>query len=216
MSDQPQQPQNPNQPQYYPPQAQQPGYAPNGQAPQQAYGQPPQQQGYGTPPPGYGQAPQAYPPGYGQQPPQYGYQQPGFTPRHKLPGSALAAAIMWIIYGSLALIGNLAALGMSGGRVGGPGFVGLGIAVAFLIAGIQTSTGRAKGLLANGIVSIVLGSIGAIAILALGSLMRGFHPSGAIILLLLLIPGMLLTAGILACVGNSKYKEFRATKFGPH
>ncbi len=123
---------------------------------------------------------------------------------------------MWIIYGSLALIGNLAALGMSGGRVGGPGFVGLGIAVAFLIAGIQTSTGRAKGLLANGIVSIVLGSLGAIAILALGSLMRGFHPSGALVLILLLIPGMLLTAGILACVGNSKYKEFRATKFGPY
>lgn len=179
------------------------GYAPNGY----------QQQA----PNGYQQqAPQAYPPGWGQpqqMAPQYGYHPPGFAPRHKLPGGAMAAAIIWIIYGSLQLVGVLAGLGM-GARPGPSTIIGVGLGVAFLMAGITTSTGKAKGLLANGIVSIVLGALIAIAFLVLGALVRNFGGGGILLLLALVFGGMLVTAGILACVSNKNYKEFHHTKHG--
>jgi hypothetical protein len=220
MSDQQQQP--PYNPNPYQPQQ---GYAPNGtpqQQPQQGYPQGQPQQGYpqGQPQQGYpqGQPQQQYPQGWapqGQQmAPQYGYHPPGFAPRHKLPGGAMAASIIWIIYGSLQLIGVVAGLGM-GGRPGPSTIIGLGIGVAFLIAGIQTSSGKAKGLLANGICSIILGALIALALLALGSMARGLGGAGGIIVLIgLVFGGMLVTAGILACVSNKNYKEFHHTKFG--
>jgi hypothetical protein len=167
-------------------------------------------------PQNYGQQPHypqpGYPPApaYGQPPPQHA--QPNFTPRHKLPGAAVAASIMWIIYGGLALIGNLAALGASGGKMGTGGILGIGIAVAFLVAGIQTIMGKAKGMLGNGIASIVLGALVSIAFLLLGALIRGFKAPPALLLVGVLFGGMLITAGILACVGNKAYKDYRATK----
>jgi hypothetical protein len=182
---------DPNYPQNYPPQGyqqQQPGY----------------QQ-----PPGYYQQPGYAPPPYWQQP--QGYAPPNFTPRHKLPGTAVAASIMWIIYGSLGLLGNLIALGASGGKAGG-GIVGIGIAVGFLVAGITTLTGKAKGMMANGIASIVLGALVSIAILLLGALIRGFHPPAVLILVGLLFGLMLIGAGIFALVGNKAYKEYRYTR----
>ena len=202
MSDQ----QNPN------PYNQQPnyGYAPNGQAPQAPQAQAPQGYPQGT-------QPQQYPQGWAPQQPQmaqpYGYA-PQFTPRHKLPGGAMAAAIIWIIYGSLQLIGVLGGLAAAG-RPGPQLIIGLGIGVAFLMAGITTSTGKAKGLLANGIVSIVLGALIAIAFLALGSLLRGLGGASGILMLVgLVFGGLLVTAGILACMNNQKYKEYHWTKHG--
>lgn len=164
-------------------------------------------------PPNYNQPNYPQPqmqPGHGQPP--MPYAQPGFTPRHKLPGTAIAASIMWIIYGGLGLIGNLAALGASGGKAGSGGIIGIGITAAFLIAGIQTLMGKAKGMLANGIVSICLGGIVSIAFLALGALIRGFKAPGILIAVGFLFGAILITAGILACVGNKAYKEYRATK----
>lgn len=213
MSDQ--QNPNPNQPNPYEQQPQ-PGYAPNGyaQQPQQGYApngyaQAPQQPQYG-----YGQPPQGqHQPAYGQ-PPGYGYAQPQFSPRHKLPGGALAAAIIWIIYGALQLIGVLGGLAAAG-RPGPQLIIGLGVGVAFLMAGITTSTGKAKGLLANGIVSIVWGAIILLAMLALGSLLRGFGGASSIIMLIgVLFGGMMIVAGILACMNNQKYKEYHHTKRG--
>ena len=207
----PQQPQaQPQQPQQqgYPQQPQQ-GYAPQSQQP---YPQQPQQPGYPQQPQ-YGQQPYGQQPGY---PPQ-GYQQPQQVyaggPQLTRPGTITAASIMWIIYGSLALIGNLMTLGASGGRVGGPGYIGLGLSIAFLVTGIQALMGKARGLLATGIVSIVLGAIVLIAFLALGSLLRGIHAPAALLALIgFLFGGFLITAGILACLGNTKYKAWRASK----
>lgn len=214
MSDQPQNPQNP---QYYPPQQpDQQGYAPNGQAPQ-AYGQQPQ---------GYGQQPQqAYPPGWQGQP-QNPYGQPapygqqgygggyGFTPRHKLPGAAIFSAIVWIIFGSLYLLGALAQL------AGRPQpislMIGIALGIVFLLGGIQTCTGKARSLLGPAITAIVVGSIGLIALLAVGAAFSRFlgGAGGAIILIGVLITGLMLTSGIIGCVTNKKYKEFHQTKFG--
>jgi hypothetical protein len=202
------------------PQAQ-PGYpqAQSGQypqQPQQGYPQPypqaqpgyPQQPGY--PPQGQPGYPPQGQPGFAPQPPMY--PPANFTPRHKLPGVAVAASIIWIIYGSLALIGNLIGLAGSGGRAGTPSFIGLGIAVGFLVGGIQTLMGKAKGMLGNGIASIVLGALVAIAFLLLGALIRGFHAPMILILIGVLFGALLITAGVLGCIGNKAYKEYRMTK----
>lgn len=198
---------DPNQPGYPPGQG---GYPPG--QPQQGYPQQPQQ--------GY---PQQQQPQYGYAPPQQGYGQPypqpgmggGMGAQLTRPGSITAAAVLWIIYGSLGTLGNLMTLAASGGRVGPTGFLGLGLAIALLITGIQALSGKAKGLLAWGIVSIVFGALGLIAILALGSLARGMHiPVGAILLIGVVVAGgLLITPGILACIGNSKYKAWQQSKY---
>ena len=137
---------------------------------------------------------------------------PGFTPRHKIPGMAIAASIIWIIYGGLALIGNLFALAGSGGRTGTPGILGITISAAFLVAGIQTLMGKSKGLMANGIASIVVGALAAIAFLLVGALVRGFHPPMVLIVVGLLFGALLITGGILALIANKPYKEYRQSK----
>jgi hypothetical protein len=219
MSTDPQQPNpNPNYPQ-------QPAAAPNGQyaQPQQGYAQPqgyPQQQGYPQPQQGY-QPPQAsgqYPPGYAPQgqmaPPPYGYHQQGFAPRHKLPGAAIFSAVVWIIFGSLYLLGSLAQL------AGRPQplslMIGLALGIVFLMGGITTCTGKARSLLGPAITAIVVGSLGLIAMLVVGAVFtRAFGGGGgAIILIGVLITGLMLTSGIIGCIANRKYKEFHQTKFG--
>jgi hypothetical protein len=171
---------------------------------------PPQYPPAGYPPP-QGQPGYLPQPGWAPPPPQYP-PQPSFTPRHKLPGTAIAASIIWIIYGSLALIGNLITLAASGGRTGTPSIVGLGIAAGFLVGGIQTLMGKAKGMMANGIASIVLGALVAIAFLLLGALIRGFHAPMFLVVIGLLFGALLITGGILALVGNKAYKEYHLTK----
>jgi hypothetical protein len=162
--------------------------------------------------PHYPPQPQHPHPAYGHQP-QTPYAQPGFTPRHKLPGTVIAASIMWIIYGGLGLLGNIGTLASTGGKMGTGGIVGIGITLAFLIAGIQTLMGKAKGTLGNGIASIVVGGLVLIAFLALGSLFRGIGPGAGVLMAIgLIVGGILITAGILGCMGNKAYKEYRATK----
>jgi hypothetical protein len=187
----------------YPPQAPNP-YAPPGH---------PQHRPQGYAPQGY--APQGYvPQGYAPQqhfaPQPYGH---GFAVRNKNPGSVIGASVLWIIYGSLALLGNLVALGGSGGRAGMPTLIGLSLGVAFLVTGIQALMGKARGLLAMGITSIVFGGLTSIAFLLLGSLVRGFRAPGWLLGVGFVVGGMLITAGVLACIGNRAYKDWRATKF---
>ena len=195
MSDQPQQPQ---QPQNY--------YAPQGQAPQ---GYAPQAQGY---PPGYAPGPQmpyGQPNPYGQP---YGGYAPQFAPRHKLPGAALFSAIIWIIFGSLQLLGALASL--AGGRPGPALIIGLGIGITLLMGGIQTATGKARSLLGPAIVSIIVGALYLLTMPFIGSLFRGIGGGiGTIIMLVMFIfGGLLTTSGILGCIANGKYKEYHHTK----
>ena len=129
------------------------------------------------------------------------------------PGSITAAAVLWIIYGSLSLLGNLMTLAASHGRTGTSSIFGFAMALAFLITGIQALGGRAKGLLGAGIASIILGAIVLLAFLALGSLVRGMHAPAALLAVIgLLAGGLLITPGILACAGNGKYKAWRQSR----
>ncbi len=206
-------PQQPN----YPAQPQQSAQPQGGYVPPQGYAQP---QAYGTQPPAYGTpAPQAYPPGWQPQPgqqmaPAYGYHSQGFSPRHKLPGAAIFAAVIWIIFGAIYLLGALAQL------AGRPQplslLIGLALGAVFLTGGIMTCTGKARSLLGPAITAIVVGSIGMIAMLVLGAVFsRAFGGGGGIIILIgVLITGLMLTSGIIGCIANRKYKEFHQTKFG--
>jgi hypothetical protein len=127
------------------------------------------------------------------------------------PGSITGASILWIIYGSLGTLSGLVTLGMSGGRAGGPGFIGLGIAVAFLVSGIQGLLGKARGMLGSGIASIIWGLVTLVAFLYLASLVHG-GGAGIFGILGLVFGGMLITSGALACIGNEKYKAWRASR----
>jgi hypothetical protein len=116
---------------------------------------------------------------------------------------------LWIVYGSLALLGSLLTLRAAAGPMI---VVQLFIAIAFLTGGIQALTGRASTLLATGIVSIIWGALSMIAIFALGALARGHSMRAELALLTVvgvIVGGILITAGVLACVGNAKFKAWR-------
>lgn len=120
-----------------------------------------------------------------------------------MPGSVKTAAILWIVFGGLGVLGQ--ALSLVGGGFQARSLISLAISVAFVIAGIQTISGKAKDTLGNGIGSIVLGGLGLILILvAMAAL--GLH---YVVLIGLLNSGGLVLAGILALVGRAGYKEWR-------
>jgi hypothetical protein len=123
------------------------------------------------------------------------------------PGSITAAGILWIIYGSLALLGTLVSLRAGAGPMN---FLNLFVAIAFVTGGIQALTARASTLLATGIVSIIWGAFTLIACLALGTLFEGMREAAGLFAVIgFVVGGMLITAGILACVGNAKFKAWR-------
>jgi hypothetical protein len=129
-------------------------------------------------------------------------------PQLSRPGSITGAAVLWIIYGSLGTLGGLISLQ----HPNGPAIGGFAIAVAFLVTGIQALMGKARGMLGSGIGSIIWGVVVLIAFLALGSIIRGARGLAGIFAIIgLVFGGILITAGILACVGNGKYKAWRAS-----
>lgn len=124
-----------------------------------------------------------------------------------MPGSVKTAAVLWIVFGGLGVLGQLFSL-MSGG-FRGTGIFALAISVAFVIAGIQTISGKARDVLGNGIGSIVLGGLGLLALLFVAFSFRGLAV-GVILLVGMVNTGGLVLAGILALNGRSGYREWRA------
>jgi hypothetical protein len=125
------------------------------------------------------------------------------------PPSITAAGILWISYGSLALFGDLYILKFGVNPIT---LVGLFVGIAFLTGGIQALTGRARTLLATGIVSIVWGALQLLAFLVVAATSHGrWAPPAALLALVgLVIGGTVITAGILACVGNARFKAWRS------
>jgi hypothetical protein len=124
------------------------------------------------------------------------------------PATITIAAILWIVYGGVAMLGSL---------MTGPGMLGMAIgeliAVAFLITGIRTLSGSPNNVFVAGIFSIVWGTLILIAFLAAVAFARELTgETGAKIVLVtigLLVSGTLITAGILACMGNTKFLTWR-------
>jgi hypothetical protein len=130
------------QPGWGPPQGQpygqqdQPGW---GQQGQQPYGE----QGYGQQP--YGQPGYPPAPGYPGQPSGYGAPQTG-----KRPGAVTAAGVIGIVWGALALLFGLVALGVAfslSGLLGLVVLIAVLVGIGLLVGGIYVVTGRSPKLL---------------------------------------------------------------------
>jgi len=124
----------------------------------------------------------------------------------QMPGTVKAAAILWIIVGSLGLLGQLMALG----NFRPQSFVAIAIAIAFIVAGVQTISGKARDTLWNGIASIVIGALncGLLLFITLG--MGGLGP--VVLLSGLPVALGLIVAGILALVGRAGYRAWRSQR----
>lgn len=149
--------------------------------------------------------------------------------RPRIPGIVMAAGVIWIGVGmlgivntalSLMMVGANAAGGGGGGANAGSPCCGIFIAIAFLMVGYQTVTGKAKDTLGNSIGSIILGSIQillAIGIALLGAGVFGNANINRMAPEVLLVTGIivgvmgltLVTAGILALMGRRAYREWR-------
>ena len=151
--------------------------------------------------------------------------------RAPFPGGVKAAGIIWIAFGVLGLLGQLfsfvmnvanqaaqAGPGQPGGNVCGIG-CGVLFALAFLIIGIQTVRGTAKGTLGNGIGSLIFGLLYAgLAVFAFVMGVTGRLPAPADTVMLVLgglmalLALALFTAGILAIAGRDAYAQWRAAE----
>jgi hypothetical protein len=142
------------------------------------------------------------------------------------PAEVMAAGIIWIVFGVLGIgssalsllidVGTAANAGQGqapSGRFGGG--CGLLFAIAFLVVGIQTVKGTAKGTLANGIGSHVFGLLYAglgVLLIVLATLPQTqlpvelFYVLGALCGLLGIA---LLVAGLLAVAGKQAYEDWR-------
>ncbi len=126
-------------------------------------------------------------------------------PNARRPGVVTAAAVLWIIFGALGLLGQLMTLTRG---VRPQAMVGLAIAVAFIVAGVQTISGKAKDTLGNGIGAIVIGVLNVGFLFYLMTVAPRFM-AGAILLTGAPVALGLVVGGILALVGRQGYREWR-------
>ena len=154
--------------------------------------------------------------------------------RPHFPGIVRAAGVIWIAVGvialmnaalSLAMAGANAAGGGGGGKAGSP-CCGFAIAIAFLVCGYQTVTGKAKDTLGNSIGSMVFGSLQLLVALFCALVGAGAignqnaqalpFPKEAMIVVALVVAAMgslLELAGIFGLMGRRSYREWRKAAF---
>ncbi|HKB03061.1 MAG TPA: hypothetical protein VKD90_12625 [Gemmataceae bacterium] len=149
----------------------------------------------------------------------------------RFPSGVKAAAIIWIAFGTLGLVGQaisfaLTAAGgaaQAGPQAPGSNVCGIGcgvlFALVFLMVGIQTVKGTAKSTLGNGIGSLVFGVLYlAAAVVTAVTGASGRLPAGMDTVMFVmsgffgLLAMALLVAGTLALMGKSQYEEWRAAQ----
>jgi hypothetical protein len=139
------------------------------------------------------------------------------------PTVVMVAGVIWICVGTLAIIANMAVLGMGAGKQDptSPGTAccsGL-IGLAFVACGYQTVTGKAKDTLGNASGSICLGLLQLLgaALIGFGAL-DGRNPNqqkpppevNLVIAVMVAVMGsILIVAGVLALAGRAGYREWR-------
>ena len=149
--------------------------------------------------------------------------------RPRFPGIVMAAGVIWIAVGVLAMVNgmlsivlagaNAAGGGGGGGNAGSP-CCGILIAIAFVSCGYNTVTGKAKDTLGNSIGSLLLGliylAVGiGFALVAAGAFgnMNALPIAPEAIIAVAILTGMigitLEMAGIFGLVGRRAYREWR-------
>jgi hypothetical protein len=157
----------------------------------------------------------------------------------RFPATVKAAGIIWIIVGSLGMISGLLNLvngaanqAQAGAQAGGPGFqagytagiwCAFAIAIAFVVFGYQTVTGKASDTVGGSVASIMLGlvyaGIGTLAFFGAGmmGMAKNKDPNAAagagvvalVAIVLLLIGFVLLLAAVLGFVGRRDYLDWK-------
>jgi capsular polysaccharide biosynthesis protein len=123
------------------------------------------------------------------------------------PTTIAVAGILWMVYGGLSTLGNVAALASAGSAPGA--IVGLVISGTFLRAGIRTFTGRSNVPRAWASVSLLLG------VLMIATLASGALPLSTLELAVALgVASVLLVApGVLVFIGHARYRAWQAYRF---
>ena len=145
---------------------------------------------------------------------------PSYGRRAPFPTGVRIAGIIWVLFGAITILSSLAGFVTQAGA-GGGGSIGCGlfIPIAFLITGIQTVQGTAKGVLASAIGSIVFGLIYLAVPILLFQLINqvrggaaGPMPPGVLQVVagVMILAGVaLLAAGGLALVNRQEYMAWR-------
>ncbi len=127
--------------------------------------------------------------------------------RKTRPLTIACAAILWIVYGVLGIVGSIAAMATAGGAA--PAIGGFVIAAALLRAGVRSLGGHSNVPRAWATASILLGLF-AVGGLAFGELKVstvelaiGFAVAGV----------LLVTPGVLVFIGHAKYRAWQAYRF---
>src|SRR5262245_29984388 len=134
------------------------------------------------------------------------------------PVAVRIAAILWIGFGALGIIGGVVQLAQAGAQAGndqsrGGSCCGFVIAIAFVVVGFQTWTGQAKDTLGNGIGSILIGLLylGVTALLFTAGVRANLGGGVKLIAAFVGLVGMsLILAGVLALGGRDQYRRWRA------
>lgn len=125
-----------------------------------------------------------------------------------IPAAALAAAIIWILFGAFMLLGG-AALIVSGAF----GFIQVLLGAAFVATAMLVILGRTASILGAGIATIIFGGLLLFGAAAMLSPSGNKPPSpGWMVASSFVVAGALVAAGILACVANRAYKAWRVAR----
>jgi len=139
----------------------------------------------------------------------------------EIPGAVIGAGVIWIVFGSLSVLGAIIELVLFAVRAAGEEGGGISsrtsgvscgalVGAAFIHVGIQTIRGTAKDVVGNAVGSFVFGMlylIGAILCLFLSLDIAKFV--GIICFFLALA---LFSAGIMALVSRSEYLDYRSSR----
>lgn len=147
--------------------------------------------------------------------------------RVPFPITAKIAGIIWMVFGTIGLIGQVVSMGMNAGN-GNPAspICGFLIAITFLVIGFQTLRGTAKTTLGNGVGSIVFAvlyfGIAAVFFFGLfglaaagnnGGQVQAMQEVAVVVALILCAFGvLLLVAGVMAVIGNTDYRAWRVSE----
>jgi hypothetical protein len=125
-----------------------------------------------------------------------------------IPATALAAAILWILFGAFMLFASVMLFAQ--GQVG---VLQLLFGAAYVTIAIRVLCAKPAGLLGGGITSIVLG-----ALFTMGAATAVSREGDTVALPALALAfgfgfaGLLIVAGVLACVAHRAYKTWRVAR----
>jgi hypothetical protein len=133
----------------------------------------------------------------------------------RIPGTVIAAGIIWVVFGSLSVLGSIFQLIVNADVHGGAPIAvstpicGLLFGGVFILVGVQSIGGTARGVRGNGIGSLLFGGLyTAVGVVSFFFSEKSYAIVGVFALFLALV---LYLAGTLALIAEGDYKAYRRT-----